>query len=269
MAKIKSERLIKKYGTDNIHAGKYQDLMTEVLANNNEAISRAILRQSKSNWIDGLKSITTKEKQFILPDISDVLPKRSVFVSKSAQSGKFIIDTLKDRLTNDLRTSIQDYLKKPYVRRFGIFKRDRINPDIIKDFQNKIKGTFEGYTKKDPRYGVPGNIRNIAVTEVRSAVDTIKYSYGQTLLQKNKDLEAFKIWIHNDRLSKVNRRGHKEADRQRVGWDEDFIINAYKKVKGKLYFVGKIRTPHPHHQSMPLDEKIGCSCDYEIMIRRK
>jgi hypothetical protein len=272
MAKIKSDRLIKKYGKTNIRNGKYQALMNEVLANNNEAISRAILRQSRSSWDKGLKKITTKEKQFIMPSLQDVLPKRSVFASKSAESGKFIMDTLKDRLTKDLRTTLDTFTEKTgeqrYIRRRGKLA-GTINPKVIKDFQKSIRGTFENYRKIDPKYGMPSNIHNIAVTEVRTVVNNAKRAYTETLLRKNKDLEAKKKWRHNKSLSREPRRGHQEADGQEVGFNEMFVLNTYKMVKGKRIYTGKIQCQHPHSEELPLDEKVSCNCGYYIIVRRK
>jgi hypothetical protein len=272
MAKIKSDRLIKKYGTNNIHTGKYQELMNEVLANNQEAISRAILRQSRVSWDKGLKKITTKEKQFIMPSIEEVLPKRSIFVNKSAESGKFILDTLKDRLTKDLRSTLDTFTEKTgeqrYIRRRGKLA-GTINPKVINDFQKSIRNTFENYRKTDPKYGMPTNIHNIAVTEVRTTINNAKRLYTETLLRKNKDLKARKKWRHNASLSKEERRGHAEADGQEVGFNELFTINTYRKVKGKLIYTGKVQCQHPHSDDLDIGEKCGCNCDYYIIVRRK
>ena len=270
--KIKSDRLIKKYGKTNLCNERYQALMNEIITNNNEAISRAILRQSKSNWDSGLKKITTKEKQFIMPSVENVLPKRSIFVNKGAEHGKFIVDTLKDRLTKDLRESLNQFTAKTGEQRYITRRGKRaglINPKVVKDFRNAITNTFENYTKKDPKYGVPSNIRNIAVTEVRSTIDTMKYKYGETLLEKNKDLEAWKVWRHNPNLSKEYRKGHHEADGQRVKFNQDFIIRDYKKIKGKDVYQGTVRMQYPHAQGIPLDQLIGCNCDYYIIVIRK
>jgi hypothetical protein len=272
MAKIKSDRLIKKYGTNNIHTGKYQELMNEVLANNQEAISRAILRQSRVSWDKGLKKITTKEKQFIMPSLEEVLPKRSIFVNKSAESGKFILDTLKDRLTKDLRSTLDTFTEKTgeqrYIRRRGKLA-GTINPKVINDFQKSIRNTFENYRKTDPKYGMPTNIHNIAVTEVRTTINNAKRLYTETLLRKNKDLKARKKWRHNASLSKEERRGHAEADGQEVGFNELFTINTYRKVKGKLIYTGKVQCQHPHSDDLDIGEKCGCNCDYYIIVRRK
>ncbi len=272
MAKISSERLIKKYGKNNIQTGKYQKLMNEIISNNSETINRAILRISKQNYDKALKKITTKKQPFIMPKIEDVLPKRSVFMKKSAEHGKFIVDTLKDKLTTDLRQSIEKWTKKPYEtyrRQFKLYKKPVVNPEIIDNFEKKIKDTFETYTKKDLKYGVPGNIHNIAVTEIRSNVDEIKYKYAEELLRRNDNLEAWKKWLHYKFLSKKFRPGHREANGQMVKFNEDFKINVYKEIKGQYVFMGVVSCSHPHDSRLPLDQIISCNCGYVIIIRRK
>ena len=191
---------------------------------------------------------------------------------KGAENGRFIVDTLKDRLTKDLRQAVKEWSKKPYVQIKGKklkYRKDVINPEIIKKFQMNIRNTFETYTKKDSKYGVPSNIHNIAVTEVRSNIDEIKYKYTERLLQRNDDLEAWKRWKHNRRLSKKYRFGHMMADGQTVKINEEFAINTYKEVKGFLYPTGVVRCRYPHDPRLPLKEIVGCNCEYEIIIKIK
>lgn len=267
MAKIKSSILIKKYGTTNIRNGKYKALMDDVIANNSESINRAILRITKKNYEDALSKITTRAKPFDMPSIESVLPKRSVFLKKSAEKGQFITDTLKDKLTSDLRQSLAEWVKKPRTRKF-FSRKDKLDAGIINDFQNRIMDTFTSYTKRDKKYGVPSNIRNIAVTEIRSNINEIKYAYTDRLLKNNVNLEAKKRWRHNKRLSKKYRFGHFQANGQTVNMNEDFVINTYKEIKGQLHFAGVVRCSHPHDSRLPLSEIISCSCDYDIIIKK-
>lgn len=249
----------------------YQDLISKVIDVNTHKISTAIGRVSKTDWNKALKKITTKEKQFILPDISDVLPKRSVFTRKSAIDGKLITDTLKDRLNKDLRESMQTFTLKTgeqnIIRRRGT-KAGLINPKVVKGFEGKITETFKNYVKKDPRYNMPANIHTIAVTETRKTINDMKNRYAEKLNKKNPDLVIQKEWVHNRSLSKTPRLGHLKANGMRVDIDKDFILSTYKMISGKWIYTGIAKMKYPHDPMAEAGETIGCNCEAKYIMKK-
>jgi hypothetical protein len=270
MAKLKLYNLIKKYNISDrpLTDKKYSLIMDEVLNNNSENINRAINRISKTRWEKELLKLQKKHKRFILPEMQEVLPKRSIFIKKTIEHRKLISQTLKDKLTKNLRDMM---IEKDYIIRTGI-NAGKINPKFIKEFQNNIKNTFEEYTKKDPRIGTPTNIRNIAITEVRSAVNEIKKEYVSKMLQKNPDVKTMKKWIHNTSLSRNKkdvRLPHVEiAEEPAIPFNQDFVLNQYNITQRngvKIYTkIGEVSMSHPHDKKGGAENLVGCHCDWEI-----
>jgi len=266
MAKIYLNRLIKKYdfSKSQVKGSNYRKLMKDVLANNSENISRATARLSKDHWDKSLKKVkrTKGQRQFIIPNVEETLPKRSVFLKKAAEQGNLITDTLRDRLTSDLRNSLENFRTKKtdqpaFIRRAGA-KAGTINPELIKQFQKDITETFESYTKTDPRFGVPGNIRNIAVTEMRSTINEIKHAYNQELRNKNSDITMRKRWQQNKKLAAVPRKGHMMVHGVEMDMDSDFNVSLFNH-KGKK--IGTTKMQRPHDPDAPAEQVIGCSCE--------
>jgi hypothetical protein len=255
MAKVHLDRLKEKYGWT---GGSYTNLMREIVATETGNISRAIGRLSKDNFENAKNKMPKNRRQrFIVPDVSEVLPKRSVHVRKAAERGKLLTDELRDGLTKDLRDTMQQFTPKTgeqmmVVRRGE--KAGRVNEKLVKDFQKRIEGTFAGYTKKDKTYGVPPNVQQIATTEVRSTVNQIKQSYMQRMLKKNPDIRAEKKWIHNTSLSQQPRENHLAMDGKTVEWNERFVLP------------NGVSMLHPHDPDAPASEVISCHCDYEIYL---
>jgi hypothetical protein len=141
--------------------------MADIIARNADNVSAAVMRLNDSVFEAERSKIRNKEKSIVLPDISDELTK-AVQIRRATSRGDMITENLKNKLTQDLR----DILSKPdYLRRRGALA-GTLKDSAISEFQDKIKQTFEGYTRIDPSIGVPPNIRNIAVTEVRSVVQS-------------------------------------------------------------------------------------------------
>ena len=257
MASAFFKRLAKKYGTENIKNKKYEAVIQDILVHNNEKTSRAIARMSNDNYKNQLKKLNKKKQKVVkLPDISDVLPKRSVFLIKAAEQGKMITDTLRTRLEKDLRDTLRKFQEtgesKMEIQRGRT--TGKINKKLIQEFQKSITGTFESYTKKDKKTGVPGNIRNIAVTEIRSTVGDIKAEYNWVFLEKNPGVKMTKAWLHNRRLSKVPRKPHMALDRVTIPIQEKFKVDREKEA-------GYDMMDRPHDPAAPAHQKIGCSCD--------
>lgn len=265
MAKQDRDRLRRKFGATNLHNERLAVLMDEVLTFNSEAIGRKMTKINKDTWNKSLKKITSKEKTFILPDISDVLPKQSVFAIKSAEKGKLIRQTLKDSLNKDLRDTLKSFkkLQIPTGTKAG-----RLNPRLIKQFQDSITSTFTNYTKKDPRFGVPSNIRTIAVTEMRTVTNDINEQYVNTLRQKNEDLEFEKTWRQNKSMSKEPRLGHSKVDGKKIPMDSLFKVPLYRKIRGKNILIRYDLMRRPHDPAGGIEQNATCNCEVQYTVRR-
>jgi hypothetical protein len=253
MGKIHISRLKKRYGdfTD------LKDLMSKIIDKNSRDITKAVVKQSGENIEKENRRVTGKEKAINLPTMDEVYSK-AVHLRKAGERGKLMTDNLRDKLTENLR----DILKQDkYMRTRGTLA-GTMKDEAIKEFQDSIKATFENYIKVDPSYGVPANIRNIAVTEMRVVTNNTKHEYVNQILSKNENVDVWKTWRHNRGLSKVPRPAHQEMNGVKVHFNENFTF--YDKKTKKL-----VSTPYPHHPSLSADESIGCSCEVVYTIERK
>lgn len=257
MASAFFKRITEKYGKENITGRKYEKVIQDVLIHNNEKTSRAMARLSNSNYQDQIRRLNKRKQQIIkLPDIEEILPKRSVFLIKSADTTTMITETLRTQLEKNLRSTLEKY------QQFGGPKMEtqrgkatgKINVDLITDFQAAITNTFESYTKRDPNTGVPGNIRNIAVTEIRSTVGMMKENYNRELMKKNPLIKMYKTWIHNKRLSKKPRKNHMAMHGITIPIDEKFKVDRETDS-------GYDMMSRPHDINAPPKQVIGCSCE--------
>lgn len=267
MAKYHLDRLKKRYG---FTGKKYGDLMEKIISNNVESVSRAVSRISNDNYKKQFKKYRKTGRRLVIPNIQEVIPKRSVFTRKGAERGVLLTDALKTELDKQLRSILTDFKgrKKPvYIIRRGA-KAGRINPAVIGEFEKRIVQTFTNYTKKDKRYGVPSNVHTIAVTEVRSTISDIKEQYNQTLLNKNKDhLRMFKTWIHNRSLSKEHRPHHAQMNHKTIEGSKSFAVRHKIKKMGRWVQIGWTRMMRPHDPTAPADQVIGCNCDLDYFMR--
>lgn len=267
MASSFFKRLKDKYGSDNIKGKKYRSMMKEIIAFNSEKISNAVARLSNANYQDKVKKLSTKKSELVkLPVLSDVLPKRSVHLIKGAEQGNIISDTLRNKLEKDLRETLASYDKKG-IPRMEIQRgktTGKINPKLIKEFQSKITDTFEAYTKRDKKTGVPPNVKNIAVTEIRSTVNTIKANYNREVLKKNPGAVIEKEWLHNRQLSKKPRQSHIAMHGKTVLLDELFRVA--REDGGGVDLMDR-----PHDPKAPAEQVIGCNCDirYKTVILKE
>lgn len=257
---------LKKYGINKISGNNYNALMRDILIKNNQDIAQATAKLSDDHWNKSLKKIS-KPKRFILPDVSEVLPEENVHIVKAAEQGQLMSNTLRERLSQDLRDAMDEFRTKvtdepAFLRRRGI-KAGTINPKVIDLFQGKIAKTFENYTKVDPQFGVPSNIKTIAVTEVRTTINDIKDNYVKTLLDKNPDLGMKKTWKQNKELAKEPRRGHSEVNGLTINQNEKFMVPLYNKKGLKINTTPMDR---PHDPSAPAEQTIGCNCELEYFV---
>lgn len=230
---------------------KLAGLMNRIIAVNQEKAFTAIGRLRSSQF--GKQNVRSGST-FKLPDLSEVLPKRSVFMRKAAIRGRLITDNLRDELTRDLRKTLAE---TPWTSRGA----------MIDTFRKRITETFTGYTKRDPRYGMPSNIRNIAVTEIGATINDVKKTYHDRLMQANPDMQAFKTWAHSGDRKRIKqpRRGHLRMNGVRVDASESFQVPYYDS-KGHV-----IRTDYmdrPHDERAPLDQVIGCMCSVNYSYRK-
>lgn len=262
MGKYHLDRLRKKYGWT---GGTYSQLMRKIVEENSLSISRAIGRVSQDNFRKVASKISTKERRLVIPDISEAIPKRSVFTRKAAEKGKLLTDKLRDRLTKSLRKTVSEFSARTgepsYVRTtrtgFGMKKKTgRVNPKLVEQFKQSIIKDFEGYKKVDPSYGVPPNIQTIAVTEVRSVADEIKYEYAKAMALQNSDnLRMTKKWIHNKSLSENPRPHHMAANGMTVGFYDVFELSNGAVLR------------YPHDPTADISEVASCHCDYDVYMQ--
>lgn len=264
MASSYFKRLEKKYGKENLTGKKYQALIQNILIHNNTKIGRAIGRLSDSHYQQNVRKLSKKKQQIVkLPDIEEVIPKRSVFLIKAAENGNIIATTLRTKLEKDLRDTLKEFQKT------GMSKMEiqrgtatgKINPLLIQQFQKKLTGTFEEYTKKDKITGIPGNVRNIAVTEIRSTIGMIKDQYKNELLRKNPQIKMVKTWVHNRRLSKKPRKTHMALHNTTINIEAKYRVD---RDDGSGYDL----MDRPHDPTADPRNVIGCSCDivYKALI---
>ena len=253
MARLATQKLLKKYG----EFKSYGELAQRIISANHNRVATKVTKLSNDIFTKERERVRDKEKVVNLPDLSSVLP-RHIDSIKSMDRGKMMSDNLKAKITKDLR----DILRKPEYQYTRGKLASTLKEQAVKDMQDSIRKTFENYTKIDPSIGVPANIRNIAVTEVRSAVNNTKDAYMDSLLEKNQDLYISKTWIHNGRMSKKPRMEHRELNGVTVEKSKSFII--HNKDTGKTF-----RAMYPHDPNLPAEESIGCSCEVVYRVQRK
>ena len=83
MPNIHYDRLVKKYGEENVRGKKYRKLMEEVIRHNSKSISTGVAKINQDHWKNALRKVTPKGGRFILPDLADVVPLDQFFVNKN------------------------------------------------------------------------------------------------------------------------------------------------------------------------------------------
>ena len=263
MARIFIKRLEEKYGKENLRGKRYQAMISEIIFENNQKVSNAVGRLSKDNYESQLKRLPKDRTATVkLPDMSDVLPKRSVFLIKAAESGKAITDDLRKSLERNLRETLAKYSQagKPRLEIQRGRTTGKMNQNLVKDFQAAITKTYESRTKKDPDLGVPKNIKTIATTEIRSVISAIKREYNQRLTDKNPGHIMTKTWLQNRALAKVPRKSHKEQNGKTIPMNQSFQVRR-EQSGGYDYMHG----PHDPHASA--ENVISCNCDILYKMR--
>lgn len=267
MAKFHLDKLKKKYKGIDISGNVYSDIVKQIIENNSVNIQNKIFKMSTDKW----KGFTEKyrpsrETKLVMPLEENVFPKRGIQIRKAAEKGKFITETLRDSLTKDLRKSLFDE-DMPYLKKRGV-TAGRINPDLIKQFEKDIRGTFKNYSKKDPKLGVPSNVHGMAVTEVRGVINDTKNMFTKEMINNNPHLIIKKKWIQNRNLAKRPRRGHSVVDGTIIDFDDFFKVPLYKEVSGKYIKIATHLMRYPHDPTAILEQVIGCNCDYDVIVSK-
>lgn len=261
MAKIHVNRITDKLGiaADELSGQNYREVMTEVIFQNTSNIGRAVGRLTNANYekqiVNLRKKGRLKEKVVLLPSLDEVLPKRSVAVTKSADSGKQITQTLSDRMNKSLRDTLKQWKAdgKPLEIMSGR-NVGKINPELINEFEKSITGVFHDYTRKDPSIGVPANVRGIAITEIRTNIDATKGAYHTELERKNIDtMKMTKTWIQNRSFSMKPRVEHSAVNGVTIARSELFKV---PNPNGGFDLMS-----HPHAAGAPPEQNINCNCD--------
>lgn len=273
MAKVSldAERRLKgEYGWS---GKKYRALMNRIVAENHGRIARSV----GSVRVAELRRFAAKAgpawKQVALPNLEEVIPKRSVAIRKAAVRGKLMTDAMRDDLSARLKATMERFQTRTgepnYTYRIGQ-KKGRMNPKLTEEFRREVEKAFRGYVEVDPKLGMPPNIATIAVTETRSVVNDVKSEYFRKLAEKNPDVEVRKRWVHNAGLSDEPRPAHRAVDGKEVGLEEDFELPVFAK-EGKRWVrkPGKVRLAHPHDPRGEAGDVINCHCDCDYIARRR
>ena len=267
MANVYLDRIRKRTG---YHNEVLEDFMDKLIAEQNESIAKKIAKLSRDHYAEQLEKLPSRATKWALPNVDDVLPKKSVFIKKAAEQGKLIRDTLRSRLSSDLQAALAEHTagggqKMVYTKGK---KKGRINQALVNKFEKAITGTFEGYVKRNPELGYPTNVHNIAVTETRSTINQIKSEYVDKLMKKNSGISVTKIWRHNS-IAAVPRHGHQEVNGTVKDWGRMFSVPVYHKKGGRWVKIRTDRMDRPHDPDARPDQIIGCNCDIEYRIKVK
>lgn len=261
MAKIHIKRIAEKLGIpeSEVRGGNYRKLIGEVINQNTRNIGRAVGRLTNNSYDKQIEKLRKKgrlkEKRVLLPALDDVLPKRSVSVRKAAVSGREISQTLSDRLTKAMRDTMRGFQDRGQAFELGAGRgAGKINPELIAEFEKNVRGVFSTYTRRDPDLGVPSNVKQIAVTEIRSTLDDTKAAYHKQLAEKNPDtIRMTKTWVQNRALARNPRPEHTAVDGVTIEVDKEFRV---PNPNGGYDYMA-----HPHAPGAPAEQVIGCNCD--------
>ena len=270
MAKTDFGYFQKKYKVDQELQGmlknkEYRNIMTNIFEVNLEEMSAKTGSRSKKKWTEEFEKPQFKQRKYIVPEFQEIVPSRMEIRSRSRGQVQGISNTLRIQLTANLREKINSFksrFKEPtYMKR-------RVSGRLEAEMQKEISETFKNYTKRDPVLGVPSNVRVIAVTELRTAVSTIKSRTAHAIQSQNPMLKLKKVWIHNPHLSKNTaniRIGHAEINGTKKLIDEYFDVPLYKVIVGIPLKIGSNKMMNPHDLSAPPSQVIGCHCDIEYV----
>lgn len=232
----------------------YSELIKRINAHNTEKIVRSLGRISEGRYRQAAEAAMGKKRVIEMPDWETTVPPRAYFLKKGFDNGEMITDTLRRRLTANLREAM-----------VSMEPGKRFDASILPDLEAKIKDTMSAYTRAEG--GRVPNVHNIAVTEARGAYNEVKHEYMRKMYAANSDrINLVKKWIHNNRLVKDARPGHLEMNRVEIPFNQKFTVTRYSRVKKAWVPTGSIQMDHPHDPNSPIGEKANCQCDYEVRV---
>jgi hypothetical protein len=266
----------KRHGKTNIRGARYEDVISEVIDFNTRKVQSRLYEGETKRTRETARLRSPDGKRVVLPPLDEVLPPEAVSIRKAADSGNLITDTIRERLSQDLRTALLEERKsgKPlYVQGAGK-QAGRLNPEVVQSFEARITDTFDSYCRRTRNraggYDMPKNLHQIAVTEVGSAVSELKHGYTKRILALNEDLMAVKHWKHYSGLSKQIRPHHRLMNGKEVAIDEPFQVPLWIKRQGKWVDTGQVTyMQHPHDKDAPASQVISCHCGAEYILKRK
>lgn len=250
------DKIKKKYGYT---GDSYRELMSSIIGDNTQKIREKIFNNMSDDFNKKLKT----DQRIIMPSLQDVIPTEEISIRKAADRGRLLTDTLRDKLSADMQSMFE--ILTPTTEEQRIIRRrgklaGTMNPDMVRIFKEKINESFESYMKVDPKFGVPSNIHQIAVTELRSVTNEMKDIHIQKIIQNNPNIVITKKWIHNARLSKTPREPHvKLGRRAAIPYNENFVFIGQKG--------NTVSMKHPHDPDAPLEEVVGCNCEVEYRVK--
>ena len=268
MSKIHLDRLKDKYQNIPVSGDTYQNLIAEIIEKNTTRLDNKVARITKDKMTKIAGRVSTKEKALILPDLTDVIQSRTITARKSAEQSKLITDTLRDRITKDIRQTFQQYEKEGKLITQSGVTAGRLNKNVVADLEARMTKTFAGYTKRNKDLGMPTNIHTIAVTEARSSINAIKLKYAEKLNKQNPDFKVRKKWIQNKSMAENPRRGHSIVNNKVVDMEELFEVPMYQKIGNRYIKTGTDLMTAPHDKNASPSNVIGCNCDLVILISR-
>jgi hypothetical protein len=232
----------------------YAELIKRVTAFNTEHITKNLGSLTVSRYRRAAENAMGKKRVIEFPEWDQIIKPRSYFLKKGFESGEMITDTLRRRLTANLRESLKEAVPGK-----------QFDKNALAKLEGTIRGTLEAYTRTTD--GRVPNAHLIAVVEARGAYSEAKREYVQKILEANRDrIKILKRWIHNSRMVKEGRPGHAEMNRKEIPLEEKFRVNQYKKVGRGWVKTGEILMDHPHDPKAPIGEKANCQCDYETRV---
>lgn len=235
--------------------------MSAIIADNAQRAHNSIVQINHALLRETNRKLRTTNQAINLPKLDDILKPQSIWSRKGADRGKLMTDTIKDRLSKDIKS----IMAKPEYQRTRGKLTGTMKDQAIRDMGDRVRQTFESYTKTDPSLGVPKNIKAIASTEIRSVVSQTKQEFMQKLLKENPDIVMIKRWIHNGNVwgsrDYTPRRSHAKLHGTDKPFDENFSVR--DDSTGEIY-----KVPCPHHETLPAGSVINCNCELQYITRR-
>lgn len=246
MAKLDLDYLKKKYGKTGWTGGKYRELVSHILERNQKYLSTQTFEANEKKLASVVMNAKdNKLKQIVTPRIHNIV-KGDIILRKAADRGKIITNTLRDKILDDLQSVFSEHkMVIPTGPNAG-----QVNNKAVVAMEQKLMETFDGYTKKNAKFGgVPSNIHTIAVTEVRGVINDSRDKYIREILDKNPSTKIEKEWVHNKSLSKTPRLEHLHKNGEVIDVHDYFIFPDGTKLR------------YPHDPSGPPEHIIGCNCE--------